>query len=199
MPTRRTPDQLRSYRWFGPNDLRSFGHRSRARQLGLGPEDWQGKPVIAILNTWSEINPCHLHFKVLAENVKKGVLQAGGMPIEIPVLSLSENFMKPTTMLYRNLLAMEAEEVLRCHPVDGAVLLGACDKTTPALIMGALSADMPFIFVPGGPMLRANGAIRLWAAAPMPGSTGPSCVRATLPRTTGVRSKTASPVPTVTA
>ena len=155
-PTRLTPTDLRSYRWFGPNDLRSFGHRSRARQMGLGPEDWEGKPVIAILNTWSEINPCHLHFKVLAENVKKGVLQAGGMPVEIPVLSLSENFMKPTTMLYRNLLAMEAEEVLRCHPCDGAVLLGACDKTTPALIMGALSAALPFIFVPGGPMLRGN-------------------------------------------
>jgi len=155
-PTRLTPEELRSYRWFGPNDLRSFGHRSRARQLGLGPEDWKGKPVIAILNTWSEINPCHLHFKVLAENVKKGVLQAGGMPIEIPVLSLSENFMKPTTMLYRNLLAMETEEVLRCHPIDGAVLLGACDKTTPALIMGALSAGYPFIFVPGGPMLKGQ-------------------------------------------
>ena len=153
---RLSPEQLRSFRWFGPNDLRSFGHRSRARQMGLGPEDWEGKPVIAILNTWSEINPCHLHFKVLAENVKKGVLQAGGMPIEIPVLSLSENFMKPTTMLYRNLLAMETEEVLRCHPADGAVLLGACDKTTPALIMGALSAALPFIFVPGGPMLRGN-------------------------------------------
>ena len=153
---RLTPEQLRSYRWFGPNDLRSFGHRSRARQMGLGPEDWEGKPVIAILNTWSEINPCHLHFKVLAEHVKKGVLQAGGMPVEIPVLSLSENFMKPTTMLYRNLLAMETEEVLRCHPADGAVLLGACDKTTPALIMGALSAALPFIFVPGGPMLRGN-------------------------------------------
>ncbi len=153
---RLAPDQLRSYRWFGPNDLRSFGHRSRARQLGLGPEDWEGKPVIAILNTWSEINPCHLHFKVLAENVKKGILQAGGMPIEIPVLSLSENFMKPTTMLYRNLLAMETEEVLRCHPADGAVLLGACDKTTPALVMGALSARLPFIFVPGGPMLRGQ-------------------------------------------
>ena len=153
---RLSPEQLRSHRWFGPNDLRSFGHRSRARQMGLGPEDWAGKPVIAILNTWSEINPCHLHFKVLAENVKKGVLQAGGMPVEIPVLSLSENFMKPTTMLYRNLLAMETEEVLRCHPVDGAVLLGACDKTTPALIMGALSAALPFIFVPGGPMLRGN-------------------------------------------
>lgn len=153
---RLTPEQLRSFRWFGPNDLRSFGHRSRARQMGLGPEDWAGKPVIAILNTWSEINPCHLHFKILAEHVKKGVLQAGGMPVEIPVLSLSENFMKPTTMLYRNLLAMETEEVLRCHPADGAVLLGACDKTTPALIMGALSAALPFIFVPGGPMLRGN-------------------------------------------
>ena len=156
MPTRLTPEELRSYRWFGPNDLRSFGQRSRLRQMGLGPEDWKGKPVIAILNTWSEINPCHLHFKILAENVKKGILQAGGMPIEIPVLSLSENFMKPTTMLYRNLLAMEAEEVLRCHPADGAVLLGACDKTTPALIMGALSAALPFIFVPGGPMLRGQ-------------------------------------------
>jgi dihydroxy-acid dehydratase len=156
MNSRLAPEELRSYRWFGPDDLRSFGHRSRARQMGLGPADWQGKPVIAILNTWSEINPCHLHFKILAENVKKGILQAGGMPVEIPVLSLSENFMKPTTMLYRNLLAMETEEVLRCHPIDGAVLLGACDKTTPALIMGALSAALPFIFVPGGPMLRGQ-------------------------------------------
>ena len=156
MSKRLAPEELRSYRWFGPNDLRTFGQRSRLKQMGLGPEDWQGKPVIAILNTWSEINPCHLHFKVLAENVKKGVLQAGGMPIEIPVLSLSENFMKPTTMLYRNLLAMETEEVLRCHPVDGAILMGACDKTTPALIMGALSAGYPFIFVPGGPMLRGQ-------------------------------------------
>ena len=154
--SRLTPEQLRSYRWFGPNDLRSFGHRSRARQMGLGPEDWEGKPVIAILNTWSELNPCHLHFKILAEHVKKGVLQAGGMPVEVPLLSLSESYMKPTTMLYRNLLAMETEEVIRCHPIDGAVLLGACDKTTPALIMGATSADVPFIFVPGGPMLRGN-------------------------------------------
>ena len=156
MTTRRTPEQLRSFRWFGPNDLRTFGQRSRLKQMGLGPEDWVGKPVIAILNTWSESNPCHLHFKVLAENVKKGVLQSGGMPIEIPVLSLSENFMKPTTMLYRNLLAMETEEVLRSYPIDGAVLLGACDKTTPALIMGALSAALPFIFVPGGPMLHGQ-------------------------------------------
>ncbi len=156
MTTRLAPEQLRSFRWFGPNDLRTFGQRSRLRQMGLGPADWVGKPVIAILNTWSDINPCHLHFKILAENVKKGVLQAGGMPLEIPVLSLAENFMKPTTMLYRNLLAMETEEVLRSHPIDGAVLLGACDKTTPALIMGALSAALPFIFVPGGPMLRGQ-------------------------------------------
>ncbi len=156
MTPRLSPEQLRSYRWFGPNDLRSFGHRSRARQMGLGPEDWQGKPIIAILNTWSELNPCHLHFKILAEHVKKGVLQAGGMPVEVPLLSLSESYMKPTTMLYRNLLAMETEEVIRCHPIDGSVLLGACDKTTPALIMGATSAELPFIFVPGGPMLRGN-------------------------------------------
>jgi dihydroxy-acid dehydratase len=153
---RLTPEQLRSHRWFGPNDLRSFGHRSRARQMGLGPADWQGKPVIAILNTWSELVPCHLHFKILAENVKRGVLQAGGMPVEIPALALSETYMKPTAMLYRNLLAMEAEEIIRSQPIDGVVLLGGCDKTTPALIMGATSAGLPFIFVPGGPMLRGN-------------------------------------------
>lgn len=151
-----TSEQLRSWRWFGPDDLRSFGHRSRARQMGLGPKDWEGKPVIAILNTWSEFNPCHLHFKVIAENVKKGILQAGGLPLEIPVLSVSESYMKPSPMLYRNLLAMETEEVLRSQPADGAVLLGACDKTTPGLIMGGLSSGLPFIFVPGGPMLRGN-------------------------------------------
>jgi dihydroxy-acid dehydratase len=150
------PEQLRSYRWFGPDDLRSFGHRSRARQMGLGPSDWTGKPVIAIVNTWSDFNPCHLHFKVLAENAKKGVLQAGGMPLEAPALSVTETFMKPSPMLYRNLLAMEVEELLRSQPIDGAILLGACDKTTPGLIMGALSANIPFIFVPGGPMLRGN-------------------------------------------
>ena len=154
--TRLTPEQLRSHRWFGPNDLRSFGHRSRARQMGLAPADWQGKPVIAILNTWSELVPCHLHFKILVEHVKRGVLQAGGMPVELPVLAVSETYMKPTAMLYRNLLAMETEEMLRSQPIDGAVLLGGCDKTTPALIMGATSAALPFIFVPCGPMLRGN-------------------------------------------
>ncbi|MGF1621179.1 MAG: L-arabinonate dehydratase [Rhodomicrobiaceae bacterium] len=153
---RKTYDQLRSARWFAPDDLRSFGHRSRAMQMGLGPEDWEGKPVVAIINTWSDAQPCHMHFRQRAEEVKKGVWQAGGYPIELPALSLSESYVKPTTMLYRNLLAMETEELLRSHPVDGAVLMGGCDKTTPALIMGAISAGYPFIFLPAGPMLRGN-------------------------------------------
>ena len=147
---------LRSARWYAADDFRSFGHRSRTLQMGLGPEDWAGKPVVAILNTWSDINPCHQHFKNRVEDVKRGVLQAGGYPLELPALSLSENFVKPTTMLYRNLLAMETEELLWSHPIDGAVLMGGCDKTTPALIMGAVSTGLPFIFMPAGPMLRGN-------------------------------------------
>ena len=153
---RKTPDTLRSARWFAPDDLRSFGHRSRAMQMGFAPEEWAGKPVIAILNTWSDANPCHAHFKQRVEDVKRGVLQAGGFPMELPALSLSESFVKPTTMLYRNMLAMEAEELLRSHPVDGAVLMGGCDKTTPGLLMGATSAGLPMIFMPAGPMLRGN-------------------------------------------
>jgi len=153
---RKTPDTLRSARWFAPDDLRSFGHRSRAMQMGFAPEEWAGKPVIAILNTWSDANPCHAHFKTRVEDVKRGVLQAGGFPMELPALSLSESFVKPTTMLYRNMLAMEAEELLRSHPVDGAVLMGGCDKTTPGLLMGATSAGLPMIFMPAGPMLRGN-------------------------------------------
>jgi dihydroxy-acid dehydratase len=148
--------ELRSHRWFGVNDLRSFGHRSRALQMGFDRSDWEGKPVIAIVNTWSEINPCHTHLRARAEDVKRGVWQAGGFPLEVPALSLSEPFMKPSTMLYRNLLAMETEELLRSYPFDGAVLMGGCDKTTPALVMGALSAGLPFVFVPAGPMLRAS-------------------------------------------
>lgn len=124
--------------------------------MGLDIQDWEGKPVVGILNTWSDLNPCHLHFQLLAQHVKRGVLQAGGLPVEIPLLSLSETYMKPTTMLYRNLLAMETEEVIRCHPLDGVVLLGGCDKTVPALLMGAISADIPAVFVPAGPMLRGN-------------------------------------------
>ena len=154
--TRRAPETLRSARWFAPDDLRSFGHRSRAMQMGYGPADWAGKPVIAIINTWSDINQCHAHFKQRVDDVKRGVLQAGGFPLELPAMSLSEPFVKPTTMLYRNLLAMETEELLRSHPVDGAVLMGGCDKTTPALLMGAISAGLPCIFLPAGPMLRGN-------------------------------------------
>jgi dihydroxy-acid dehydratase len=124
--------------------------------MGYAPEDWRGRPVVAIINTWSDINPCHAHFKRRVEDIKRGVLQAGGLPIELPALSLAETYVKPTTMLYRNMLAMEVEELLRCHPVDGAVLMGGCDKTTPALLMGATSAGLPAIYVPAGPMLRGN-------------------------------------------
>jgi dihydroxy-acid dehydratase len=153
---KKTPEQLRSHRWFGVHDLRAFGHRSRIRQMGYGPEDYARKPVIAILNTWSDINQCHAHFKERVEDVKRGIFQAGGFPLELPALSLSEPFVKPTTMLYRNLLAMEAEELLRSHPVDGVVLMGGCDKTTPGLLMGAISMNLPAIFVPAGAMLRGN-------------------------------------------
>ena len=153
---RKSPSDLRSAKWFGSDSLRSFGHRSRARQMGYAEDDWQGKPVIALVNTWSDINPCHAHFKQRVDDVKRGVLQAGGFPIELPALSLAEIFVKPTTMLYRNMLAMETEELLRSHPVDGAVLMGGCDKTTPGLVMGALSAGYPFVYLPAGPMLRGN-------------------------------------------
>jgi dihydroxy-acid dehydratase len=153
---RKTPTDLRSHRWFGRDDLRSSSHRSRAKQAGFAPEEMSGKPVIAILNTWSDANPCHTHFRLRADEVKRGVWQAGGFPMEIPLMTLGETFMKPTTMLYRNLLAMQAEEALRSYPADGAVLLGGCDKTVPALIMGATSANLPAIFLPAGPMLRGN-------------------------------------------
>jgi dihydroxy-acid dehydratase len=127
-------------------------------QMGLSSQDWDGKPIIAILNTWSDVQPCHMHFKDRVEFVKKGVLQAGGMPVEIPVHSLGEQFLKPSSMLYRNMVAMEVEEVLRSNPVDGAVLMGGCDKSTPALVMGAVSMGLPFIYLPAGPMLRGNYA-----------------------------------------
>jgi dihydroxy-acid dehydratase len=152
----RKPEELRSHRWFGGEGLRSFSHRSRMRQLGYGAQEHLGKPFIAILNTRSDINPCHMHLRERAEQVKRGVLEAGGFPLEFPVATLSETFQKPTPMMYRNLLAMETEELLRSYPVDGAVLMGGCDKTTPALLMGAASAGLPAIFVPAGPMLRGN-------------------------------------------
>ncbi|MDP2700337.1 L-arabinonate dehydratase [Thalassospira sp.] len=151
-------DDLRSARWFAPDDLRSFGHRSRLMQMGLDPQDWEGRPVIGVLNTWSELNPCHAHFRERAADVKKGVHQAGGFPVELPAISVDETFTKPTSMLYRNLLAMETEEMIRSHPLDGVVLMGGCDKTTPGLVMGALSAGVPMIYLPAGPMLRGNYA-----------------------------------------
>ena len=156
MTTRRKPEELRSHRWFGASDMRGFGHHSRAAQMGYSRADYEGRPIIAIVNTWSDINACHAHFRQRAEEVKRGVLQAGGFPLEMPAIALAEVFQKPTTMLYRNLLAMETEELLRSYPVDGAVLMGGCDKTTPALLMGALSMNLPAIFMPAGPMLRGD-------------------------------------------
>ena len=152
----RDPASMRSAKWFAPDDLRSFGHRSRMKQMGLGDADFRGKPIVAILNTWSDLNTCHSHFRERANDVRRGILQAGGFPVEVPVMSLGEMLMKPTTMLYRNLLAMETEETLRCHPIDAVVLMGGCDKTVPGLLMGAISADLPAIFLPAGPMLKAR-------------------------------------------
>jgi dihydroxy-acid dehydratase len=156
MAARKTAEELRSHLWYGVDDLRSFGHRSRTAQMGFTREDYAGKPVIAIINTWSDINPCHTHFRNRAEEVKRGIWQAGGFPVELPASTLSEPFQKPTAMLYRNLLAMETEELLRAYPADGVVLMGGCDKTTPALLMGAIAMDLPAIFMPGGPMLRGD-------------------------------------------
>ena len=149
-------EELRSYRWYGVQNMRAFGHRSRTKQMGFAAEDYQGKPVIGIINTWSDMNSCHSHFPQRVEEIKRGVWQAGGFPVVLPAMSLGEPFVKPTTMLYRNLLAMEAEELLRSHPVDGVVLMGGCDKTTPGLLMGAISMNLPAIFFPAGPMLRGN-------------------------------------------
>ena len=159
---KKTPEDLRSARWFGPEDLRSFGHRSRAMQMGYDTEDWTGRPVIGIINTWSDINPCHAHFKQRVDVIKRGVIQAGGFPIELPAISIAEQFVKPSPLLYRNFLAMECEELIRSHPVDGAVLMGGCDKTTPGLLMGAISMNVPAIFFPAGPMLRGN-----WKGVPL--------------------------------
>lgn len=147
-------EKLRSQRWLARDDFRSFNHRSRVMQMGYDPQDWEGKPVIAILNNWNDYNPCHQHFKHRVDEVKRGVLQAGGFPLELPTVSLGENLIKPSALLYRNMLAMEVEEMIRAYPVDGVVLMGGCDKTTPAMLLGATSADVPAIFLPAGPMLR---------------------------------------------
>ncbi|WP_258041659.1 IlvD/Edd family dehydratase [Citrobacter amalonaticus] len=149
---RREVTELRSQRWYAPETIRAFAHRQRTQQMGFGREEFLGKPVIGIINTWSDMSACHSHLRERAEAVKRGVWAAGGFPVELPALSMGEVMVKPTTMLYRNFLAMEAEELLRQHPIDGVVLLGGCDKSTPALLMGALSMDIPTIFCPAGPM-----------------------------------------------
>jgi dihydroxy-acid dehydratase len=153
---KKTPEELRSARWFGGENLRSFGHRSRAKQMGYAAEDFEGKPVIGIINTWSDLTTCHSHFRTRADEVKRGVWQAGGFPVELPAMPVNETFMKPSPMMYRNFLAMEAEELLRSQPIDGVVLMGGCDKTTPGLLMGAISMNLPAIYLPAGPMLRGN-------------------------------------------
>jgi dihydroxy-acid dehydratase len=153
---KKSPEELRSARWFGGEDLRSFGHRSRAKQMGYAAEDFVGKPVIGIINTWSDLTTCHSHFRTRADEVKRGVWQAGGFPVELPAMPVNETFMKPSPMMYRNFLAMEAEELLRSQPIDGVVLMGGCDKTTPGLLMGAISMNLPAIYLPAGPMLRGN-------------------------------------------
>lgn len=166
MSTPKSPEDLRSFRWFGPATMRGFSHRSRMKQFGYRTEDFTGKPVIAIVNTWSEINPCHAHLRERAEAVKRGVWQAGGFPVEIPAFSITETYAKTSPMLFRNLLAMETEELLRSLPFDGAVLMGGCDKTTPGLLMGAISMNLPAIYLPAGPMLRGN-----WKGKPLGSGT----------------------------
>ena len=148
LSTRKKPESLRSQRWFNPDDLRSFGHRSRTKQMGLLQEEFVGKPVIGIINTWNEMNTCHTHFPQRVQDIKRGVFSAGGFPVELPAMSLGEQLMKPTAMIYRNFLAMEVEELLRSYPIDGAVLMGGCDKTTPGVLLGAISMNLPCIHCP---------------------------------------------------
>ena len=158
LPKRKTVESLRSQRWLAPDSMRAFSHRARLAQTGWNRNDFMNRPVIGILNTWSDISTCHSHLRERAQKVREGVIRAGGWPIELPAMSLGEVWVKPTTMLYRNFLAMEAEELIRCHPIDGVVLMGGCDKTTPALLMGAFSVNLPCIFIPAG--ASANGSFR---------------------------------------
>lgn len=150
--------KLRSHSWFGKRDEMGFIYRSWMRNQGIPDHEFDGRPVIGICNTWSELTPCNAHFRELAESVKRGVLEAGGFPLEFPVTSLGETLMRPTAMLFRNLASMDTEESIRANPLDGVVLLCGCDKTTPSTLMGAASVDLPTIVVSGGPML--NGKYR---------------------------------------
>lgn len=154
--TRLRPEELRSYRWYGPDTIRASAHRQRTLQMGFRRKDFTGKPIIGLINTWNELSTCHYHLKERANEARRGVWAAGGLPLEFFALGLGEVMVKPTTMFHRNLLAMEVEEIIRSHPLDGVILLGGCDKTVPGLIMGAISAGVPFIFMPAGPMLNGH-------------------------------------------
>lgn len=145
----------RSARWFAADDLRSFGHRSRAKQMGWTDSDFT-RPIIAIISTWSDLNTCHTHLPERIADIKRGIIESGGVPAELPAMSLGEQLLKPSAMLYRNLLAMQTEEMLRAHPIDAAVLIGGCDKTTPGVLMGAISANLPCIYFPAGAMMRGH-------------------------------------------
>ena len=148
--------QRRSAAWFSRQDIYGFIYRSWTKNRGVPNDQFDGRPVIGICNTWSELTPCNTHFRVLAEHVRNGILEAGGFPLEFPVMSLGETLMRPTAMLYRNLAAMSVEESIRANPLDAVVLLAGCDKTTPSTIMGAASVDLPTILVSGGPMLSGK-------------------------------------------
>jgi dihydroxy-acid dehydratase len=148
--------ELRSIKWFGRQDIYGFIYRSWVKNRGVPQDQFDGRPVIGICNTWSELTPCNTHFRTIAEHVRNGILEAGGFPLEFPVMSLGETLLRPTAMLYRNLASMDVEESIRGNPLDGVVLLVGCDKTTPALLMGAASADIPAIAVSGGPMLSGK-------------------------------------------
>ena len=154
MPKQRPQRKLRSQSWFERNDIYGFISRSWMKNRGIPQDQFDGRPVIGICNTYSELTPCNSHFRILAEHVRHGVLEAGGFPLEFPVMSLGETLLRPTAMLYRNLASMDVEESIRANPLDGVVLLMGCDKTTPSLIMGASSVDLPTVGVSGGPMLR---------------------------------------------
>ena len=160
---------LRSQEWWGQPNYESFTRRAWMRSEGFSSDFFQNKPVIGICNSWSEFNNCNAHLRTVAEAVKRGVLAAGGFPLEFPTISLGEVYMKPTTMLYRNLMAMDVEECIRAYPMDAVVLLCGCDKTTPAQLMGAASADVPAIVVPG-PCSAGSGGTASSAPAPMAAS-----------------------------
>src|SRR3954463_1190223 len=148
--------KLRSQNWFGKTGKDGFIYRAWMKNQGIPSDMFEGKPVIGICNTWSELTPCNAHFRDLAEAVKKGILEAGGFPVEFPVMSLGETLIKPTAMLYRNLASMDVEESIRANPLDGVVLLCGCDKTTPSLVMGAASVNIPTLVISGGPMLTGK-------------------------------------------